>query len=89
MRRNTAAAVAVATLHTPRTSGDDLVLVVPSDHEILTDIQLWQTVEAGATVAEAGHFALRGRACPLNVSESNQSLRIPVETRRCRGSSCR
>src|SRR6185312_1827285 len=60
MGRNTAAAVAVATLHTLETFGDELVLVVPSDHEILTDGQFWQTIEAGATAAETGHFVVFG-----------------------------
>jgi mannose-1-phosphate guanylyltransferase/mannose-6-phosphate isomerase len=58
--RNTAAAAAVATRHTLETFGDDLVLIVPSDHEILTEGQFWQSVEAGATAAEAGHLVVFG-----------------------------
>ena len=45
--RNTAAAVAIATLQTLAEHGDALVLVVPSDHEISTEKQFWETVEAG------------------------------------------
>ena len=53
--RNTAAAVAVATLQSISAYGDDaLVLVVPSDHEISTDRQFWQTIEKGAPAAADG-----------------------------------
>src|SRR5262245_2862740 len=42
--RNTAAAVAIATLQTLSAFGEDaLVLVVPSDHEISTERQFWET----------------------------------------------
>jgi mannose-1-phosphate guanylyltransferase/mannose-6-phosphate isomerase len=58
--RNTAAAVAVAARHTLASFGDDLVLVVPSDHEISTDAQFWQTIEAGMTAAEAGDLVVFG-----------------------------
>jgi mannose-1-phosphate guanylyltransferase/mannose-6-phosphate isomerase len=58
--RNTAAAVAIATLSTLANFGDDLVLVVPSDHEISTDRQFRQAIETGATAAEAGHFVVFG-----------------------------
>jgi mannose-1-phosphate guanylyltransferase/mannose-6-phosphate isomerase len=60
MGRNTAAAVAVATLETLARFGDDLVLVVPSDHEITTDNQFWQTVEQGADAALAGRLVVFG-----------------------------
>ena len=46
--RNTAAAVALAALRTLSEFGDSLVLVVPSDHEIATPRQFWQSVEAGS-----------------------------------------
>src|SRR5690606_9675106 len=45
--RNTAAAVALATLRALADFGDSLILVVPSDHEISTTAQFWQTVEQG------------------------------------------
>ena len=47
MGRNTASAVVLATEITLREHGDELVLVVPSDHEITTDRDFWNTVEAG------------------------------------------
>lgn len=49
--RNTAAAVALATLRTLSGFGDALMLVVPSDHEISTVSQFWQSVEAGVPAA--------------------------------------
>ncbi|MGB5798822.1 MAG: mannose-1-phosphate guanylyltransferase/mannose-6-phosphate isomerase [Mesorhizobium sp.] len=58
--RNTAAAVALATLRTLAGFGDSLVLVVPSDHEISTVEQFWQSVEAGATVAREGRLVVFG-----------------------------
>lgn len=58
--RNTAAAVAVATLTTLARHGDDLVLVVPSDHEISTDIAFWRTIEEGAVAASAGRLVVFG-----------------------------
>jgi mannose-1-phosphate guanylyltransferase/mannose-6-phosphate isomerase len=58
--RNTAAAVAIATLTTLRAFGDDLVLVVPSDHEITTDADFWATVEAGAAAARSGSLVVFG-----------------------------
>lgn len=59
--RNTAAAVAVATLQTIAEHGDDsLVLVVPSDHEISTEPQFWETVEAGLPAAKAGSIVVFG-----------------------------
>jgi mannose-1-phosphate guanylyltransferase/mannose-6-phosphate isomerase len=58
--RNTAAAVAVAAIETIRDHGDGLVLVVPSDHEISTDEQFWQTIEAGAEPAMNGRIVVFG-----------------------------
>ena len=59
--RNTAAAVAVATLTAIEAHGDDaLVLVVPSDHEISTEQQFWQTVEKGVPSAQAGSLVVFG-----------------------------
>ncbi|MDE3832843.1 AGE family epimerase/isomerase [Sinorhizobium meliloti] len=58
--RNTAAAVAVAALETIATHGDGLVLVVPSDHEISTEEQFWNTVEKGVPAAEAGRLVVFG-----------------------------
>ncbi|MCZ8543137.1 mannose-1-phosphate guanylyltransferase/mannose-6-phosphate isomerase [Mesorhizobium qingshengii] len=58
--RNTAAAVALATLRTLSEFGDSLVLVVPSDHEIATAHQFWQSVEAGAEAARAGRLVVFG-----------------------------
>ncbi len=58
--RNTAAAVALATLRTLAEFGDSLVLVVPSDHEISTPAQFWQSVEAGAQAASAGRLVVFG-----------------------------
>jgi len=49
--RNTATAVAIATLQTLEAHGDALMLVVPSDHEISTETQFWQTVEEGVPAA--------------------------------------
>ncbi len=60
MGRNTAAAVAVAALKTLKRFGDELVLVVPSDHVISTDDQFWQTVEAGAEAAANGELVVFG-----------------------------
>ncbi|TPI40489.1 mannose-1-phosphate guanylyltransferase [Mesorhizobium sp. B3-1-9] len=59
--RNTAAAVAIATLQTIfEHGGDALVLVVPSDHEISTEAQFWETVEVGRPVAESGRLVIFG-----------------------------
>jgi mannose-1-phosphate guanylyltransferase/mannose-6-phosphate isomerase len=58
--RNTAAAVALAALHTLDRFGDSLVLVVPSDHEISTDRQFWDTIEAGAAPALEGRLVVFG-----------------------------
>lgn len=58
--RNTAAAVALATLVTLDRFGDELVLVVPSDHEISTDSQFWKTVETGAAAARDGKLVVFG-----------------------------
>src|SRR5262249_56484887 len=58
--RNTAAAVALAALHTLDRFGDSLVLVVPSDHEISTERQFWETIQAGAAPALAGRLVVFG-----------------------------
>lgn len=59
--RNTAAAVAVATLQTIAEHGPEaLVLVVPADHEISTAEQFWETVEAGAAAARIGSIVVFG-----------------------------
>ncbi len=58
--RNTAAAIAIATLRTLSAYGDALVLVVPSDHEISTDLQFWETVEAGIPAANDGRLVVFG-----------------------------
>lgn len=58
--RNTAAAVALATLRTLADFGDSLVLVVPSDHEISTTAQFWQTVEQGVPAAGEGRLVVFG-----------------------------
>lgn len=58
--RNTAAAVALATLRTLVDFGDSLVLVVPSDHEISTAQQFWQSVEDGSTAAREGRLVVFG-----------------------------
>lgn len=58
--RNTAAAVAIATLRTLSTYGDGIVLVVPSDHEISTQQQFWETVERGVPAAKAGRLVVFG-----------------------------
>ena len=58
--RNTAAAVAIATLQTLSAHGDGLVLVVPSDHEISTEKQFWKTIEEGVPAAQAGRIVVFG-----------------------------
>ncbi len=60
--RNTAAAVAVAALHTLATFGDGLMLIVPCDHEIATDRQFWESVKAGIAAAQAGRLVVFGVA---------------------------
>ena len=58
--RNTAAAVAIAALETLRQHGDELVLVVPSDHEISTDAQFWQSIDRGMAAAREGRLVVFG-----------------------------
>ena len=58
--RNTAAAVALATLRTLSQFGDSLVLVVPSDHEISTVGQFWDSIEAGVRAARDGELVVFG-----------------------------
>ena len=50
----------MATLRTLSDYDDALVLVVPSDHEISTTAQFWQTVEAGVPAARAGRLVVFG-----------------------------
>lgn len=58
--RDTATAVAVAALHTLATFGDSLVLIAPSDHEISSDGQFWESIEAAVPAAEAGRLVVFG-----------------------------
>lgn len=58
--RNTAAAVALATAITLSEYGDALILVAPSDHEISTDDEFWQTIHAGVEAARAGRIVVFG-----------------------------
>jgi mannose-1-phosphate guanylyltransferase/mannose-6-phosphate isomerase len=58
--RNTAAAVALASLHSLEAYGDGLVLVAPSDHEIGPDSEFWKTIAAGEAAANAGHIVVFG-----------------------------
>ncbi|MBB6353445.1 mannose-1-phosphate guanylyltransferase/mannose-6-phosphate isomerase [Aminobacter aganoensis] len=58
--RNTAAAVAIAALQTIKAYGDGIVLVVPSDHEISTQRQFWETVERGVPAAKADRMVVFG-----------------------------
>lgn len=58
--RNTAAAVALATIHTLERHGDVAVLVVPSDHAIQTTGRFWETVETGLASADSGAIVVFG-----------------------------
>lgn len=59
--RNTVAAVAIASLQTIfEHGGEALVLVVPSDHEISTETQFWETVELGVPAAGSGSIVTFG-----------------------------
>lgn len=58
--RNTAAAVALATEMTLREHGDRLILIVPSDHEIETAQQFWDTIAIGIEAAKAGKIVAFG-----------------------------
>lgn len=60
MGRNTAAAVALATQATLAAHGDQLVLVVPSDHVISTDADFWASVEQGVPAAMEGRVVVFG-----------------------------
>jgi mannose-1-phosphate guanylyltransferase/mannose-6-phosphate isomerase len=60
MGRNTAAAVAVAAQVALAEFGDELVMVVPSDHEISTVAAFWQSVEEGVPAALAGNVVVFG-----------------------------
>ncbi len=81
MGRNTASAVVLATEITLREHGDELVLVVPSDHEITTDRDFWNTVEAGVEAAKAGRIVVFGiqpdrRKPALAISKSARRRRV-------------
>ncbi|MHC5307595.1 AGE family epimerase/isomerase [Bartonella sp. LJL80] len=58
--RNTAAAVALATQITLAEHGDALMLVVPSDHEIATDEDFWNTIEQGVKAARRNRIVVFG-----------------------------
>ncbi|KAA6204369.1 MAG: mannose-1-phosphate guanylyltransferase [Candidatus Tokpelaia sp.] len=58
--RNTAAAVALACAISLQNYGDSLVLIVPSDHDIETEEQFWQTIEAGIPAAQDGKIVIFG-----------------------------
>lgn len=59
--RNTAAAVAMATLQAiSEYGGDARVLMVPSDHQISTETQFWESVEAGVPAADSGSIVVFG-----------------------------
>jgi len=58
--RNTAAAVALASNLTLEVYGDIPVLIVPSDHEIETNAQFWQSIAAGMAAAQSGKIVLFG-----------------------------
>lgn len=58
--RDTAAAVALATLETLHTFNDSLMLIAPSDHEISSVAQFWETIESGIPAANAGRVMLFG-----------------------------
>ncbi|AEH87409.1 MULTISPECIES: AGE family epimerase/isomerase [Mesorhizobium] len=58
--RNTAAAVATATLHTMARYGDGIVLIVPSDHAISTNLEFWETIEKGMPAADEGSLVVFG-----------------------------
>lgn len=58
--RNTAAAVAMACLDTLASFGDELVLIVPSDHDISTSAQFWDSVHNGVEAALSGQIILFG-----------------------------
>jgi mannose-1-phosphate guanylyltransferase/mannose-6-phosphate isomerase len=60
--RNTAAAVALACQATLDGHGDDLVMIVPSDHEISTNADFWETVENGVAAADEGKVVVFGIA---------------------------
>ncbi len=58
--RNTAAAVAIATMQTLSAFGDELVLIVPSDHDISDEQEFWASVELGVGPALAGRLVIFG-----------------------------
>lgn len=58
--RNTAAVVAIAALQTLALDPDGLSLVVPSDHEVKSPQQFWDTIEAGVGAARGGRLVVFG-----------------------------
>ncbi|ESZ67725.1 mannose-1-phosphate guanylyltransferase [Mesorhizobium sp. L103C119B0] len=58
--RNTAAAIATATLHTIARHGDGIVLIVPSDHAISTNLEFWETIEKGVPAADESSIVVFG-----------------------------
>lgn len=59
--RNTAPAIALATLVTIADYGEDaLILITPSDHEISTDEDFWATVKSGVAPALNGRIVVFG-----------------------------
>ncbi|MBR1753915.1 mannose-1-phosphate guanylyltransferase/mannose-6-phosphate isomerase [bacterium] len=58
--RNTAPAIAVATKYLIEQSGDDVILVVPSDHLINDTEKFKATVEKGAKLAQDGYVVTFG-----------------------------
>ncbi|MEM8749059.1 MAG: AGE family epimerase/isomerase [Pseudomonadota bacterium] len=58
--RNTAAAVAVATLSILAEQGDGLVLIVPADHEVTTADQFHRSVASGIDAAQSGALVVFG-----------------------------
>lgn len=59
-RRNTALAVAVATVHALDRHGDQPILVVPADHQIESTAAFWETIEMGIVPARNGRLVLVG-----------------------------
>ena len=82
--RNTAAAVAFATLHTLDRYGDGLVLVVPSDHEISTERQFWETIEAGAAAAQSTAGSSCSASSPASRRPASATSRSVGEGRSAR-----
>jgi len=77
--RDTAAAVAVATLQTMAEHGvETLLLIVPSDHEISTVAQFWETVESGVPAARSGSIVVFG-VKPMHPETGYAYIEIPAD----------